>query len=118
MQVRHGLTRVGAAVADHPVATRQPLRRRDSGDDLKNVGDDGAVFLRDAVAAGDVDLGDHQNVGRCLGVDVPEGEDRIILVDLGGGDIPRNDFAEQTIGHLCFLLTDQKHGRPPCWRLP
>lgn len=50
MQVRHGLTRVGAAVADHPVASRQPLRRRDLGDDLKNVGDDGAVFFRDAVA--------------------------------------------------------------------
>ena len=85
MQVRHGLTRVGAAVADHPVATRQPLRRRDLGDDLKNVGDHGAVFFRDAVAAGDVGLGDHQNVGRRLGVDVPEGEDLVILVDLGGG---------------------------------
>ena len=70
MQVRHGLTRVGAAVADHPVATRQPLRRRDLGDDLKNVGDHGAVFFRDAVAAGDVGLGDHQNVGRCLGMSI------------------------------------------------
>ena len=51
MQVRHGLTCVGAAVADHPVAPRQPLRRRDLGDDLKNVGDHGAVFFRDAIAA-------------------------------------------------------------------
>ena len=85
MQVRHGLTRVGAAVADHPVAPRQPLRRRDLGDDLKNVGDHGAVFLRDAVAAGNVSLGDHQNVGRRLGMDVPEGEDLVILVDLGRG---------------------------------
>ena len=100
MQVLHGLARVAAAVADHPVAACQTLGLGDSRNDLKDVGHHRTVFGADTVTVGDVDLGHHQNVGRRLGVDIPEGEDGVVLVDLGRGNFPRDDFTEQTIRHF------------------
>ena len=45
-------------------------------------------------------LGDHQEVGGRLGVNVIEGIDLVILVDLGGGDFSPAILPEQTIAHV------------------
>ena len=44
-------------------------------------------------------LGDDQEMGGRLGVDVVKGVHQLVLVNLVGGDLPRRDFAEQTIAH-------------------
>ena len=94
VQVGYGLTGIGAAVAHHPVAVCQTFGLGNLGNHLKNVSHYRAVVSGNAVAAGNVGFGNHQNVGRRLGVDVPEGEDGFVLIDLGGGDIPGDDFTE------------------------
>ena len=94
MQMLYGLTGVGAAVAHYPVAVFQAFGPGNAGDDLKDVGDDGAVFRGDGRAVSNVCLGYHQNVGGRLGGNIPEGEDQIVLVYLGRGDVPCDDLAE------------------------
>ena len=85
MQMAHGLACVSAAVGHNTVAVVQSFGPGDGGDHLKNVGHDTAVFRRDAVAVGNVDFGDHQNVGGSLGIDIPEGQNRVIFVNPGRG---------------------------------
>ena len=63
MQMRYGLARIGSAVGDNPVAPRQVFRGGDLGNHLKNVGNHSAVARSDAVAAGDMGLWNHQNMG-------------------------------------------------------
>ena len=85
---------VVAAVADHAVTACQAFGSGDLGDHFENVGRHSGIFGGDAVAAVDVGLGHHQNVGGSLGSDVPEGVDGFILVNLGGRDVACDDFAE------------------------
>ena len=62
-------------------------------------GQGGIVGLVNAGHAGDVLLGDHQHMGGCLGIDVAEGVDLLVLVNLGGGDVTGDDLAEKTVVH-------------------
>ena len=100
MQVLDSLAGIGAALPDHPARPGHALGLGDFRNDLENVGNDCAVFGGYAIAVGNVRFGHHQHMGGRLGIDVPEGEDGFVLVDLGGGDLPGNDFTEQTIGHF------------------
>ena len=97
MQVRHGLPGIGAAVAHHPVAASQALSLGDLGNHRENMGHHSAVFRRNGIAAIQVRLGNHQDVGGRLGVDIPKGKHQLVFIDLGGGNLPGNDFTEQTI---------------------
>jgi hypothetical protein len=54
------------------------------------------VIRPEIVQAGYMAPGDEEDVGGGLGVDVPEGKDMIILMDLVGGKFPRGNSAEQT----------------------
>lgn len=49
-------------------------------------------------------LGDDEDVGGGLRVDVFEGEDVVVLVDFFGGNFPCDDAAEEAvgIGHIYF----------------
>ena len=94
VEMGHSLPGIRTAVGHYPVAPRQMLCRGDLRNDLKDMRHHLAVFGGYAVAAGDVDLGDHQNVGGGLRMNVPEGEDGFVLVDLGGRDLTGNDPAE------------------------
>ena len=94
MQVMHSLAGILAAVGYHPVAACQLFCGSDLGDDLKNVGNHSTVFGVDAVHRGNVRLGNHQNVGRCLGVDVTKCQDSFILINFGGGNFAGNNFTE------------------------
>ena len=103
VQMEHSLTGIGSAVGDHTVAAFQIFCLSDLGNHLKNVSNHSTVFRSDAVAAVNVCLGHHQNVGRCLGRDVPEGIDQFVLLNLGGGNHASDDLAEQTVFHNNYL---------------
>ena len=67
------LAAVFTAVGNDPVTVLETFGGSNLGDHLKDVGDHSGVFGSDAVAAVDMGLGHHQNVGGSLGSDVPEG---------------------------------------------
>ena len=50
-------------------------------------------------------LWDNEEVHRCKRADILEGIAKVVLVDLCGRDLTRNDFTEQAIGHSQFLLS-------------
>ncbi len=50
------------------------------------------LLCRYVVGSRDRDLRDHQDVRRCLRVDVAKGEDAIILVDDVGRNLAGDDF--------------------------
>ena len=103
MQMVNGLTGIGTAVGNNTVTAIQAFCLGDLGNDFKNVGNNGAVFSGDVVYGGHMRLGDYQNVGGCLGRDIPECEYGFILIDLGGRDGTCDDFTEQTVGHIHYL---------------
>ena len=105
VQVVDGLTGVVAAVGDDAVAVFQALGLCHLGSHHQTVGNDPGVLSADGAHAGDMRLGDHQDVGGSLGRDVPEGQAQVILVDLGGGDGAGDDLAEQTVFNDKILLT-------------
>jgi len=94
MQVGHCLAGIGAAVGDQTVAIGESRLLGDLGDGLKDMGDHGAVLWGHAVEGGDVGLRDYEDVNGGLGIDVAEGQNGVVLVDLGGGNIACDDFTE------------------------
>ena len=64
------------------------------GNDREDVRSDGVVVLGDLSHGGEVGLGNDQEVGGGLGVDVVEGQADGVLLELVGGNIPGGDFAE------------------------
>ena len=103
MQVGNGLAGITAAVGNHAVAVFQTLLLCNFWDHGENMGDQRRIFLCDLSNRGDVTFGNHQNVGRRLGRDMPEGEDLVILIYLGRRDLTGSDLAKQTI-HNKHLL--------------
>ena len=86
MQVEDALSRLLPAVGHH-AEVGDALLLGDLADDLEAVGHHGRVFRGDGTAGLDVGLGDHQKVCGGLGIDVVEGIDLVILIDLLGGDL-------------------------------
>ena len=73
-----------------------PRKRRTPSHDLPYK----AVILgSEVVEAGEVASRDDQHVRRRLRIDVIEGDDAVVLVDDGCGDLTRDDLAEQAVGH-------------------
>ena len=93
------LTGVGAAVVDHAVAVGKSFRRRDFGDGFKNGRYIPHVFCGNGVGGVHMLLRQDQHVDRRLGIDVPEGIDLVVLIDLSTGDLAGDDFTKQTIVH-------------------
>ena len=98
MQVGHCLPRSVAGVGDDAEAVAQPLLGGNLGNDFKAVRYCGAVGLSNlGGAVGNVLLWYHKDVSRRLGIDVPEGEDALILVHLVGRDLSRRYLAKQAV---------------------
>lgn len=101
MEVHDGLAGVDALVGDDAETVLQTLGLGDLLDGVshgthgldRHVVDDVAVVL----------LGDHERVDRRLGVKVVEGDDLIVLIDNGRGDLVVGNFAEDAIAHGWFL---------------
>ena len=108
MQMMHSLAGVGAAVGYHPVALGKALLGSHLGDNLENMSHHSTVFGCDFGYGADVDFGDHQNVGGCLGGDIPEGQNGLVFLVFGGGDDPGYNFAKQTIFHIHSPLQTDK----------
>ena len=96
--MEHALTRLLTDVGDNAVALH-PLLLRQLGDDLKDVGHDAAIVSVHLGYRADVSLGDHQEMGGCLGRDIIERVADVVLIALGGRDLPRRDLADSEIGH-------------------
>lgn len=94
MEMVNGLTGIRTAVGHHTVAAGEVLGSGDLGNHRENVGNHLGIIWVHVVAVGNVRLGHHQNVGRCLGRNVPEGIAQFVLVNLGAGDIPGDNFTE------------------------
>ena len=104
MEVHDGLAGVDALVGDDAETVLQAL---DLGDLLDGVSQ-GAHGLGGHVV-GDVAvvlLGDHERVDRRLGVEVVEGDDLVVLIDNGRGDLVVGNFAEDAVTHGWFLSND------------
>ena len=93
VQVADGLAGLLAAVGDHTEVS-DPQVMGHLGDDLKDMGRHRGVFPVDLPAGADVGLGDDQEVDGSLGVDVVEGIDLFVLIDLVGRDLARRNVAE------------------------
>ena len=97
VQVHDGLAAVRAAVVDDAVAAAEAFRLGDLGDGFKAACDPHAVLRCYLVSAGDMSLGNNEDVHRSLRIDVAESIDILILIDLCAGDIPGDYLAKQAI---------------------
>lgn len=98
----NALSAVLADVGDYAVAFFESFSRCYFRDALKNMRYNRAVFLGDLVCRAYVALWNNENVYGCLRVDVAEGKDAFILINLCGGDISRYDLTKNTI----HIVTD------------
>ena len=101
MEVHDGLAGVDALVGDDAETVLQTLGLGDLLDGVSYgahglggyvVGDVAVVLLRD-----------HERVDRRLRVEVVEGDDLVVLIDNGRGDLVVGNFAENAITHGWFL---------------
>ena len=100
--VLHRLAGLLAAVGHHTVAFPAMLGA-DAGDGGEDMGHHPGIFRGDLGRGGDVLLGDDQEVGGRLRIEIIEGEDLIILVQLVRWDLAGCDLAENT--HEGILLS-------------
>jgi hypothetical protein len=98
------LAGIAATITDHTIAIFQPLCLGNLGDHSKNMSYNGAVFGCYSVHTVQMQFGNHQDMGRCLGGNIPESQDFVILVHLGGWDVPGYDLTKQTVTHGKILL--------------
>jgi len=92
-----GLATITAAVHDETIATRGKALVASDGcrPDHEATGKVG-VFGGQCVKRGDVPTRDDQDMNRCLGVDVPEGEKILVGKNLGAGNVAGGYAAEET----------------------
>src|SRR5699024_1512989 len=103
MQVRHGLAGGLAGVRDDAESGVQALLGGYLGYDLENVRHCGGVlrcYLRGGVR--DVLFRDDEDMRGGLGVDIPEGQDALVLIYLVRGDIPFRYHAEKAVFHFTY----------------
>lgn len=109
MEVHDGLAGVDALVGDDAETVLQTLGLGDLLDGVSH----GAHGLGRHVV-GDVAvvlLGDHERVDRRLGVEVVEGDDLVVLIDNGRGNLVAGNFTENAIAHGWFLSSDNAKRR-------
>jgi len=96
--VAYGLAAVFAGVDDDAVAAGELFLAGDVCGGGEEVAEDLAVLGGGVGVRDDVVLGDEQQVGGRLGVDVREADGVGVFVDLCGGDLAAYDFAEEAVG--------------------
>lgn len=101
MEMHDGLTGVDALVGDDAETVLQALGLSDLLDGVSHGAHGLGRHIIGDIAV--VLLGNHESVDRRLGVEVVEGDDLIVLVNDGRGDLVVGNFAEDAITHGWFL---------------
>ena len=101
VEVHDGLAGVDALVGDDAETVLQALGLSDLLDGVSHGAHGLGRYVVGDVAV--VLLGDHERVDRRLRVEVVEGDDLVVLIDNGRGDLVVGDFAEDAITHGWFL---------------
>lgn len=99
VNMHHGLSGSGAAVVDDAVAVFQPLSLGNLRDGGEAGRDSAGVRVIEFVGGSNVLLRHDEDMHRGLGIDIPEGEDLVVLIDLAAGDLPGDNLAKQAIVH-------------------
>jgi len=99
VKMKDGLAREGADVDHGAVAIFDAALAGDLGGGKLASADDFRVFGLRFFQAGDVLLGDDENVCRPLRIEILEGEDVVIFEDLFRGDFAAKQAAEKTVNH-------------------
>src|SRR5690242_12202860 len=94
----HGFPAMGAVI-DHDAISGicQSLCRGNFARGDQQVPENRGIRLGGLANPGDHLLRYHEEMHRCLGIDVPDGDAQVILVQDVGGDFPRDDLFEK--GH-------------------
>ena len=88
------LTAILTNICDNSVAVFKSACLCNSGDRLEDRADPRGVFRCNCIGRLNVAFGNDKHVNGCLRVDILEGINLFILVDLCGGDLSRNYFTE------------------------
>src|ERR1700738_3952236 len=98
VKVEDGLSGAGADVEDGTVSLLDVALGGDVGGSEVAAADEFGVGGLGLFQTGKMFFGDDENVRGGLRVDVFEGEDVLVLVDLLGGDFAAEDTAEEAVG--------------------
>lgn len=82
MQVKNSLTRVLAAVVDNAKTVVKTLLSGNFGNRFKAAGNFSGIVRCDIRRAGDMRFGNNKDVNGSLRVDIAEGKDVLVLIDL------------------------------------
>src|SRR6185437_9127789 len=99
VEVEDALAGVGADVEHGAEAVGQTALAGEVGGFELELAYQGCVLGGGVRQIFQVALGDQQDVRRRAGLDVLEGEDALIFVDLAGGNLALDDAAEQAVSH-------------------
>lgn len=97
MQVEDALPGLGADVRHDPVPTRDARIGRDGADGPKHVSQEVTIGIGQGVGVGNVVARNDEHVGRCLRVDVSEGDDLLVGEHDLRRNLARHDAAEQAV---------------------
>ena len=104
--MKYNLVGIRATVDDQAVTTLgDTFFVRDGVDHFEHVPRELLVFFGDLIHSWNVFFRNDQDVGRCNGVDIPECENLLILIDNCRWNLPIDDFAEDTFGMVAMTDT-------------
>ena len=99
MQVKHTLPHTGAVVYDQPERIADALLRRYLAGSYHQVAQQGLLLITGIDQPGNRLFRDHQDMHGGLGVDVPERQAQIILVNDIRRNFPPDDFRKNCLCH-------------------
>ena len=99
MQMKHGLAGLFAIIDYQPEIISISFIFGNPAGDQQQVSEQLLVRGGHISHPGEGFFGDHEDMHRCLGIDVPEGEAQFILVHNGCGYFPIDDLAENSFCH-------------------
>lgn len=105
MKMLDGLPRMVSTVGDDAEAiSRKPLLCGDLSNDFEHMGNRSGIICIHMSGGWNMLLGNHQDMHGRLGIDIVEGQNAIVFIDLFRGDFSSDDFTKQAVVHTQFLL--------------
>lgn len=96
--MKDNLTRIAAYIGQHPIAAlRDSLRLCSGADGVKDPAQEVSISLLQIMGRGQVPPGDDQQMNRGLGLDIPKGEEMVILIYLGRWNLSSHDLTKNAI---------------------